>query len=495
MKKHSSIFRGLSKAAAVAFALGLCVCASSCGGGGGDSPGANKTPASLGTGASPAAASLVPDVGAQPAAQTPAAEPANVAASTLLTKTVTLEVPQLMQTSPLDIARQLNVPEGFGVRVLARVLAARFMLVTRNGDILVSQPSTGKIILVRSDVSGNVVTSDFATGLDQGHDMVLATIDNQQWLYVSEASRVTRSLYVAGESTIGAMQPVVVNLPDASLPELQGAYGHVLKNIAVSPSGALYVSVASSCNACESDATATPVRGAIYRYDADGGNGRLFARGIRNAEGLDFVPGTERLWMTVNNRDQIAYPYDNDYDGDGASDYGKIMPGYVDDQPPEPFAEVIDGANYGWPYCNPVASESMSDLSFVNDYDLNRDGTQLDCTKAGPIAHGFHAHTAPLGLSFLKSSNLPASINGGAAVAMHGCWNCTRPFGYKVVLVRFDDQLKPTSEVDLLTGFTDDMARAAAWGRPVDVVAHTGRGSLLVSDDLAGAIYEIYPNP
>jgi hypothetical protein len=55
----------------------------------------------------------------------------------------------------------------------------------------------------------------------------------------------------------------------------------------------------------------------------------LFARGIRNAEGLSIVPGTNTLWVVINNRDDIAYPNHNDWSGDGTDDYGKVMQSYV----------------------------------------------------------------------------------------------------------------------------------------------------------------------
>jgi hypothetical protein len=65
-----------------------------------------------------------------------------------------------------------------------------------------------------------------------------------------------------------------------------------------------------------------PVRAAIYVYNADGSNGRLFARGLRNAEGLAMIPGTNTLWVVVNNRDDIAYPFN-----DGSGNYGRVFSG------------------------------------------------------------------------------------------------------------------------------------------------------------------------
>src|SRR5258706_455246 len=83
-------------------------------------------------------------------------------------------------------------------------------------------------------------------------------------------------------------------------------------------------SIAPSCNVSLADTQSNPQRAAICVYNADGTAGRLFPRGIRNAEGLSLVPGTSALWVVINNRDDIAYPIHGDWDGDGTDDYGKV---------------------------------------------------------------------------------------------------------------------------------------------------------------------------
>src|SRR5207344_2081182 len=142
-----------------------------------------------------------------------------------------------------------------------------------------------------------------------------------------------------------------------------------------------------------------PVRGAIYAYELDGKNGRLYAKGLRNAEGLDILPGTEELWAAVNNRDNIAYPYQKDFDGNGSNDYGKVMQAFVDDNPPEPFTRVRDGGDYGWPFCNPNprSASVFFDMPFDRDVQLNPDGNRRNCDQLDHINLGLPAHTAPLG--------------------------------------------------------------------------------------------------
>jgi glucose/arabinose dehydrogenase len=404
-----------------------------------------------------------------------------------------LEVPgALADTAPFNETRNLNVPSGFGIRLWARVSGARFLARAPNGDILVSVPGEDKVVLLRKRPNDVPEQFTFASDLRKPHDMVFRTIGDTTYLYIAETHRVTRSVYQAGQTVSAERQVVVDNLPDASTPELQGTYGHELKNIAFGPGDKLYVSIASTCNACTTDASGDPVRGAIYQYNADGTGARLYARGLRNAEGLDFLPGTDRLWVTVNNRDDIVYPFDADVDGDGDSDLGEIVPRFIDDNPPELFTSVRDGGNYGWPFCNAVPNAAMSNLDVQRDHENNRDGSSLDCATVDRPAKGIQAHAAPLGFSFLHDSNAPAAYRKGAVVAQHGCWNCTTlKAGYKVTYFPFDDAGNAGAEIDLVSGFVTDTAARSFWGRPVDAIADA-EGGILISDDFAGAIYQLY---
>jgi glucose/arabinose dehydrogenase len=405
----------------------------------------------------------------------------------------TLEVPQsLANAAPFDQPRALKVPPGFGIRLWARIASARFMARAPNGDILVSVPSEDKVVLLRERANDVPEQFDFATGLRKPHDMVFHKIGDTTWLYIAEANRVTRSVYQPGATTGSERQVVVDNLPDSSTPELQGTYGHELKNMAFGGDGKLYLSIASSCNACTIDVTSNPVRGAIYQYNADGTGARLFARGIRNAEGLDFIPGTNTLWVAVNSRDEISFPLDIDFDGDGATDLGVQVPRYTDDNPPELFTSVRDGGNYGWPFCNSVPNATMSSLELLRDHDNNRNGAALDCSGVDRSSKGIQAHSAPLGFSFLHDSNVPASYRRGAVVALHGCWNCTTlKAGYKVTYFPFDEAGNAGAELELVTGFVTDPVARSFWGRPVDAIADA-KGNILISDDYAGAVYQLY---
>jgi len=361
----------------------------------------------------------------------------------------------------------LQVPPGWSASVYARVPNARFLLVLPDGAVLVSQPNAGAIARL---APGGGAPGTFAAGLDRPHDMVLATVGGRQWIYVSEADRIVRFPYAAGSATAGTPEVVVDGLPDESLPELHGRYGHVLKNIALD-GDTLYVSIASSCNACVSDTRSDPVRGAIYRYDAAGHNaGRaLVATGLRNAEGLAIAPGTHDLWVVVNNRDNILDPRTGERDT-----------AYVDNHPPEEFIRVRQGGFYGWPFCNPDPDDGLRNMPYQRDWELNRDGRAADCATATPVDVGIQAHSAPLGLTFVPDL--------GAVIALHGSWNRSRPTGYKVINFPWVGGA-PGDQHDLVTGF---LGPGGPWGRPVDV-ARLPDGALLVSDDLGGTVLRLGP--
>jgi len=418
------------------------------------------------------AASGGPSASAESAAGSPVGPPASV----------TVQVPAGLNAAPFDVPRTLTIPSGWTASVYARIEKARFMSPTPSGDLLVSQPSSGKVLLVRK---GQV--SEFVGGLNRPHDIVFAPVGGAMQVFIAQADRVVRYPYRDGDTRAQAGQVVVDGLPDTSTPELRGQYAHVLKNIAVRDN-TLFVSIASTCNACVQDTTSDPQRAAIYTYDASGHNAgrKLVARGLRNAEGLAFVPGTADLWVVVNNRDNTLVPDDRDVTGDGKSDKGKRLVQFVDNYPVEEFVHVTEGGFYGWPFCNPNSDNGTRNLGFHRDYELNRDGQKADCAKANPIDVGIQAHTAPLGLTFTQDTKAP---NLGAVIPLHGSWNRSKPSGYKVIYFPWSAN-GPGEEHDLATGWLD--ANGRSWGRPVDVAIDTD-GSILVSDDAGGSIIRLSP--
>ena len=215
----------------------------------------------------------------------------------------------------------------------------------------------------------------------------------------------------------------------------------------------------------------------------------MFARGLRNAEGLAFVPGTNDLWVVVNNRDNIAYPY-----ADEIGNYGQLLQWYIDDHPPEQFTRVREGGHYGWPFCNPdpgiQSPYNYNDMPLVPDYDTNRGGQVVTCAVMDRTSKGIQAHSAPLGLTFLQGTNFPESYRDGAVVALHGSWNRSQKTGAKLIYFPWGNG-SPGAQATLVSGW---LVNGSYWGRPVDVAVNS-RGHLLISDDKSGTIYKLVPSP
>lgn len=337
---------------------------------------------------------------------------------------------------------KLKVPPGFAIDVFAdKVGSVRFMAIDPAGTLLVSEPSSGRVLALPDKNADGKADSVkvVVTGLDQPHG--LAFRDGA--LTIAETSRVQRFAYDPG--AMKATQPTL-------LARLPSGGGHWTRTVVYGPDGAMYVSVGSSCNVCrESDHH----RAAILRYNPDGSGERLFSTGLRNAVGLAIHPQTGALWATVNERDWRG-----------------------DDVPPDYITEVLDGSRHGWPDCMTVRGKVQVDTSFIK---------AAKCDDVVPPTLEIQAHSAPIGLAFYTGTQFPQEYRGSLFVAYRGSWNRTLPTGYKIVRIRFQDGHPTGAPEDFATGWLE---RTSSWGRPVDLVV--GRdGALYLSDQGAGRIYRI----
>ena len=403
-------------------------------------------------------------------------------------------VPSTFRSSPFDRDRYLQVPRGFQIEVVSRIPGARFLRSTPEGGLLVSQPSTGRIWWISATPADTNSPVLAASGLRLPHGMVFTEAGGKTYVYVSESNEISRFQYDTNSHTLLHKEVVVPNLPDTSRAELRGSYRHELKNLAISPDRHLYVDIASSTNSDPRDTTSDPVRCAIYRYDLDGGNRTLFAKGIRNAEGLDFVPGTNVLWAVVNGGDDIRFPFHRSWKGTGSDDYGKRIAGYVDNHPPDTFIHVKLGADYGWPFAEPDPDSpgGLDNMPLDPSYENNPEWSKYPESRFNRSDKGIQAHSAPLGMAFLQETKLPEWLRNSAAVAYHGSWDRSRKTGYKVVIFPWTSQQRPGNQVDLVTGWLDEQSQRV-WGRPVDVKPAADGKSLFISDDHSGTIYQLRP--
>ena len=266
-----------------------------------------------------------------------------------------------------------------------------------------------------------------------------------------------RSLYVAEINRILRYDDIENRLDDPPEPfvvrdDFPTDGWHGWKFIAFGPDDFLYVPVGAPCNVCERD---DERYASILRLRPDGTDLEVFARGVRNTVGFDWHPVTDELWFTDNGRDLMG-----------------------DDLPPCELNHAPEkGLHFGFPYCH---GRNIADPDF---------GDSRPCSDFRAPAQNLGAHVAPLGMRFYDGGTFPAEYRNQIFIAEHGSWNRSEANGYRVMLVRHDDQ----GRANTYGVFAEGWLRAdgkEAWGRPVDLLVMPD-GALLVSDDRAGAIYRI----
>src|SRR5215217_6406003 len=195
--------------------------------------------------------------------------------------------------------------------------------------------------------------------------------------------------------------------------------------------------------------------GGIIRMSRDGKEREVFAWGVRNSVGMDFNPKDRTLWFT-----------DNQVDGMG------------DDQPPGELNRADKpGMNFGFPYYGGGKTRTTE----YKDQQAPADVTFPQVEMA--------PHAADLGMTFYSGQMFPQAYRGGVFNAQHGSWNRTTPAGARVMFTSLkEDGTADKTEVFAEGWLTEN---GEYLGRPVDV-AQLPDGSMLVSDDFAGAIYRIW---
>lgn len=383
----------------------------------------------------------------------------------------TLKTPKAGAWSPGDAPA---VPAGFVVnRFAERLDHPRWVYVLPNGDVLAAlsstepkpaksimefvenlvqkrvgaqQPSPDQIVLLR-DADGDGVAelqSVMIAGIRQPFGMAL--MGGQ--LYVGATDSLVRYPYKDGDRALTMPPEKVIDLPHGP--------GHWTRNVLPTPDGAkLYVTVGSASNIADKGMELETGRAVILEVDPATHESRVFASGLRNANGMAVEPTTQALWTVVNERDLLG-----------------------DDLAPDYLTHVQDSGFYGWPYYYwgdhrdervPIPANVRLRPGIVPDYALG-------------------AHVAALGLTFYDAAAFPQAWRSGAFVGEHGSWNRSSYSGYKVVYVPFAGGRPAGPPQDFMTGFFATPGRIS--GRPAGV-AVAKDGVLLVADDVGGIIWRV----
>ncbi len=336
---------------------------------------------------------------------------------------------------------------GFTIHTFASGLGtARDLQFSPGGTLLVSNPGSGEVYALPDSNKDGVADDKKVVVSNLNHAHGLAFYHGM--LYVAATTQVVR--YNWDESSLTATK-------DKGLFSLPANNDHNSRTLAIDQTGKMFISVGSTCNVCNesSDLSAT-----VLTADADGNNLKVFAKGLRNAPFIQFNPTTGELWGTEMGRDNLG-----------------------DDVPPDEINIIKDGLDYGWPSCY---GDKIADKAF---------NPNAQCQNTQPPIFQIPAHSAPLGLSFINSSQFPSDWQGDLLVSYHGSWNRSTPTGYKVVHMKVQGSTITQAE-DFLTGFLPSGALigpASALGRPVDLTFDS-QGNLYLSDDKAGNVYIIQKN-
>ncbi len=396
---------------------------------------------------------------------------------------------------PFNVPRKLTVPSGWSVEVWARIPDARFAVWTPQHDLLVSASASGQVVeLIPGRKTGAASQRVLVAGLSGPQGMAFESFKGAQFLYIAETDQIDRYLW-GRNGALGARTVLVHGLPDT---DPSGDDVHRAKSIVIGPDHKIYVTAGSASNATPTEAGESPSRATILAYSRDGAHMRVFARGVRNGEGLSFAPDGS-LWTAVNERDEIPYPFHRSY-GEQTEAYDKVIEDYVNEHPADELARLTPGRNLGWPFCdpdpdvtpgNPSTAMQYANLRFDADAQTNPGGSALNCSTLTPIERGLPAHSAPLGFHFLEKTKMAAPWSGGAVVAVHGSWDRTPPRAPAVLWLPWESKARTLGPaIPLVSGFQE--SSGTRWGRPADAVAGPD-GALYVTDDTAGAVYRISP--
>lgn len=361
--------------------------------------------------------------------------------------------------------KQVKLPPGFRIDLFAVVPDARHMAVAPNVNMVFVGTRKTTVWAVTDRDSDGVAdeVKAFAPSLRFSNpNAVCWTPDG--FLLVVEHNRVLN--FPAAEFFYEGPDVAVIEVvPKGKLiPTDEESFNHGARTCRIGPDKKLYITLGQPFNVQpreKIDLYNQVGIGGIVRMDAfDGSQREVFAMGARNSVGMDFNPKDGSLWWT-----------DNQVDGLG------------DDIPPgELNRSSAAGQHFGFPYWNGKFKVAGSDAA--------PDLKDMPEPKGAIFPEvEFPAHQAQLGMAFYTGNRFPAKYRGGVFVAAHGSWNRTKPSGAEVQFVPIGPDGKAGKMEVFASGFLDDKTGLYR-GRPVDVAVMKD-GSLLVSDDFAGAIYRI----
>jgi glucose/arabinose dehydrogenase len=332
---------------------------------------------------------------------------------------------------------KIKVPQGFKVELWAHgINNARAMTWGDKGTLFVSSRVAGQVYAITDKGSSREVKV-IAKGLELPNGVAF----KDGTLYVAEISKIWK--YPNIEASLD--NPPKPTLVYDTLPKDQP---HGWKYLAFGPDGKLYFNIGAPCNTCIPPDT----HANISRINPDGTGFEYWAHGVRNSVGFDWHPVTKDLYFATHARDWLGEDVPNDrFD-----------------------VAQRKGLHFGFPYCH---QGDILDPEYGKGRSCGEFAAPL--LKTGP-------HVAGNGVMFYTGSMFPAEYKNRVFLAQRGSWNRTEKVGFRVMMVTLRPNDVPKYE-PFAEGWLDG---GQAWGRPV-YTTQMKDGSVLISDDYAGAIYRV----
>ncbi|MDQ6437625.1 PQQ-dependent sugar dehydrogenase [Mesorhizobium sp. LHD-90] len=353
---------------------------------------------------------------------------------------------------------KIKLPDGFSISLYAIVPDARHMAVGPQGIVTFVGTRKTKVWAVTDRDKDRVAdeVKDFAPSLAKALPNG-PCFSPDGVLYIVEQNRVLS--YPAAEFFYESPDVAAFNVVKEGelVPDDDVSYNHTARVCRVGPDGKLYISLGQPFNVAPKeklDLFRQHGIGGIIRIGQDGTGREVYTYGVRNSVGQDFNPKNGELWFT-----------DNQVDGMG------------DDTPPgELNRQTAAGQHFGHPWYGGGKVRTNEYKGEEPPPDIVMPAVEMD------------AHAADLGMIFYTGTQFPAKYRGGIFSAQHGSWNRTTPIGARVMFTAVNEDGSVGSTEVFAEGWLDENGEYL--GRPVDV-AQLRDGSILVSDDLAGALYRI----
>ena len=355
------------------------------------------------------------------------------------------------------ILERIELPAGFKIDLYAIVPDARHMAVGTNVGVVFTGTRKTKVWAITDRDKDRVAdeVKVFAPSLNFSVPNGLC-FSQDGFLFLAEHNRVL--VFPAAEFFYESPDVAVGVVAEQLIPPEEESFNHGARVCTIGPDNKLYITLGQPYNvppAEKADLYNEYGIGGIIRMDRDGKNREVYARGIRNSVGMDFNPANGQLWFT-----------DNQVDGMG------------DDIPPGELNRATGpGQHFGFPWYGGGDTRT-------NEYKDSEPPADVVFPEVAMAAHA-----ADLGMTFYTGQQFPAKYRGGIFSAQHGSWNRTTPVGARVMFTSLNEEGGAAETEVFASGWLDEKT-GEYLGRPVDVVQYLD-GSLLVSDDLTGAIYRI----